>query len=134
INDGSLIFEQGLGHIQDVTYSGEISGTGDVIYRLGATLTLTGENSYTGRTVVRGGDSGDPSGVLSVSSSSNLGGDTNELLLDDAVLEVTGTQFNHTARNITLSGLSGFAIDESDNTFEISGNIDTKGEESNVLT
>ncbi|MGH8145874.1 MAG: autotransporter-associated beta strand repeat-containing protein [Rhodanobacteraceae bacterium] len=50
IDDGSLVFY----HWADATYDGVISGTGDVTQQGHGTLTLTGVNTYTGRTLVAG--------------------------------------------------------------------------------
>ena len=51
VNEGALVFNRG----DAVTYSGAISGTGTVTKKGSNTLTLTGNNTYTGRTIIEAG-------------------------------------------------------------------------------
>ena len=51
VNQGALVFNRG----DAVTYSGEISGAGTVTKKGTNTLTLTGDNTYTGRTTIEAG-------------------------------------------------------------------------------
>ncbi|NCY22271.1 hypothetical protein EBX31_10000, partial [bacterium] len=50
-NNGALSFNQGT----DGTYSGVISGSGSLVKASGGTVTLSGQSTYTGSTLVQGG-------------------------------------------------------------------------------
>lgn len=72
----------------------------------GGTLSLTGQNTYSGGTQVLGG-------VLSVAGDGALGATGGGLLLDDATLRVTGNVYGETARSVTL-GAAGGAVEVMD--------------------
>lgn len=90
-----------------------LSGTDGFNKTDGGTLVLTGSNTYTGTTTLSGG-------TLSVSSDASLGNGANSLDFEGGMLEVTGTTFTHTARNITWgSAGGGFDIDDVANVFTV---------------
>jgi|688.fasta_scaffold09630_6 autotransporter-associated beta strand protein len=64
-NNGTLVFNRS----NAITYSGAISGSGDVLQQGAGTLTLSGSNSFTGNTTVN-------SGTLLLSNSNALRGST----------------------------------------------------------
>ncbi|WP_304488655.1 autotransporter-associated beta strand repeat-containing protein [Dyella sp. 2HG41-7] len=92
----------------------ELDGTSGFNKTDGGTLVLTGTNLYTGTTTLSGG-------YLSVSSDANLGASGNPLDFEGGTLEITGTSFSQTARNITWGAPGGgFDIDDAANTFTVS--------------
>ncbi|MFC4526315.1 autotransporter-associated beta strand repeat-containing protein [Dyella halodurans] len=100
----------------------------------GGTLVLNGINGYTGTTTLSGGN-------LAVSSDANLGASTNPLDFEGGTLEVTGTTFNQTARNIVWGNAGGgFDIDNAANAFTVaqaltgSGGLTKGGAGTLVLT
>jgi fibronectin-binding autotransporter adhesin len=91
----------------------ELDGTDGLNKTDGGTLVLTGTNLYTGTTTLSGG-------YLSVSSDANLGAAADPLDFEGGTLEITGTRFNQTARNIIWgSAGGGFDIDDAANTFTV---------------
>ncbi|CUK24171.1 Outer membrane protein IcsA autotransporter precursor [Achromobacter sp. 2789STDY5608615] len=52
VNDGQVLFDHGA---EAATYAGKISGTGSVAKNGAGTMTLTGDNVYTGRTTINAG-------------------------------------------------------------------------------
>ncbi|MDU0078364.1 autotransporter-associated beta strand repeat-containing protein, partial [Bacillus sp. IG2] len=82
-------------------------------------LTLKGNNSYSGGTDLF-------AGTLSVSQDANLGSGT--LLINGGTLQVTGTDFNQTARTINWGGGGGgFDIADANNTFSIASAFNGAG-------
>ena len=63
VNNAAVVFDQNT----NGTYAGDMSGTGLLVKNGGATLTLSGNNSYTGGTIVAAG--------TLVGTSNSLGGD-----------------------------------------------------------
>ncbi|WP_218668933.1 autotransporter-associated beta strand repeat-containing protein [Variovorax sp. KK3] len=96
-NNGALVFNRG----DASTFPGAISGSGAVVKRGSGTLTLTGANTYSGGTTII-------DGKLSVSADRPLG--SGRLALDGGTLQVTGTAFEATSRNVFL-GANGGGID-----------------------
>ena len=91
----------------------ELDGTDGFYKTDGGTLVLNGTNLYTGTTTLSGG-------YLSVSSDANLGAAADPLDFEGGTLEITGTGFNQTARNIIWgSAGGGFDIDDAANTFTV---------------
>lgn len=78
------------------------------------TMTLSGFNSHAGGTTFAGG-------TVSVSSENNLGDGLGGLTFNGGTLQITGTTFNATTRNITW-GAAGGGLDIADagNTFTVS--------------
>jgi outer membrane autotransporter protein len=108
-NDGAIVAD----FTDTATLSAEISGAGSLTKQGSGTLTLTGNNSYTGTTFLNGG-------TLSVASDANLGDPASTLALDGGVLRVTGTSFSQSARPITFGASGGgFDIADAANTFTV---------------
>ncbi|MCC8978222.1 autotransporter domain-containing protein [Bradyrhizobium acaciae] len=97
-------------------------GSGTVLSKAGGgTLVLTGNNSYSGGTILSGG-------TLSVSSDSNLGLAGGGLTFTGGTLQVAGTSFTATSREITLAaGGGGFDIADAANTFTVNQAISGTG-------
>ena len=93
------------------TIASDLIGTGGLLKTDLGKLVLTGTNTYTGGTTLKGG-------VLTVSSDTNLGGAVGGLTFDGGTLQVTGTNFTATPRKITWGG-GGFDIADAANTFTV---------------
>ena len=103
--------------------SGNISGTGGVIVTGEGTLTLSGTNTYSGGNTVMN------EAVLSVSSPASLGAASNSIVLDNGTLQITGTTYKGTNREIEiLSGGGGIDIDHTGNTFVIPTSLSGTGD------
>jgi autotransporter-associated beta strand protein len=77
------------------------------------TLVLTGDNTYTGTTMLSGG-------TLSVSSDQNLGDAGNTLDFEGGMLQVNGSAFHGTARTILWGDAGGgFDIADAGNSFSV---------------
>ncbi|GGD42837.1 hypothetical protein GCM10007235_13560 [Pseudoxanthomonas indica] len=112
-NAGSLIFNRS----DASSFSGAISGTGDVSVLGGGTLTLSGANSYSGinGTQVRAGS------TLVVANNGNLGAATTRVLLDNGSTLRLTSSFALT-RNVVVDTAGGFGkIDTQANTITVSG-------------
>ncbi|WP_242915592.1 autotransporter-associated beta strand repeat-containing protein [Brevundimonas pishanensis] len=119
-NDGVLA----VNLLGGVNIGGVISGTGSVVQAGTGTLTLTGTNTYSGGTVLE-------NGTLSVSQDANLGQAHGALNFKGGRLQITGTDFASTNRNITLDfNTGGLDIVEAGHSFTLNGNITGPG---NVL-
>lgn len=86
---GGVVFFGGVGAINSEsgtvsTFSGVISGTGDLKVTGAGTLTLTGDNSYTGKTYLYGG-------TVSVNRDKNLGDSAGELQISGGALQLTAS-------------------------------------------
>src|SRR5699024_6068683 len=88
------------------TISAPLDGARHLIKSDGGTLVLSGTNTYDGGTSVNGG-------TLSVSSDANLGDAGGELDFNGGTLRVTGTDFDHTDRDIYID-YGGGRIDVAD--------------------
>ena len=97
-----------------------VDGGGGLTKLGGGTLVLGGTNTYAGGTTVQ-------SGVLSVSADANLGAAAGGLTLDGTTLQVTGTAFNTTARNVTLVNGGGLDIADAGNTLDLTQTVSGNG-------
>lgn len=79
-NNGELIFNRSSSY----SYSGVISGGGDVTKTGSGTLTLLGNNLYSGDTSIA-------DGILAISQNNRLGSAAGDVLLDGGQLRVLGT-------------------------------------------
>lgn len=92
----------------------QITGTGGITKTEAGTLVLSGNNTYAGGTTLAGG-------VVSVSSDANLGHADGALTFEGGVLQVTGSDFNETERQIVWGTRGGgFDITHGSNSFLIS--------------
>jgi autotransporter-associated beta strand protein len=102
---------------QNAEYAGMLSGTGQVIKIGSGIWTLDGPNSYTGGTLLRGGE-------VSVSSNTGLGTASGGLSFDGGTLQITGTTLNSLPRSISMTANGGgFDIVDPNNTFTVSQNL-----------
>jgi autotransporter-associated beta strand protein len=102
---------------QNAEYAGVLSGTGTVIKNGSGIWTLDAANTWSGSTILRGGE-------LSVSADSSLGNSANPLTFDGGTLQVTGTTYNSTGRTLTeTANGAGFDIVDPNNTFSLPQNI-----------
>jgi autotransporter-associated beta strand protein len=90
------------------TFSGVVSGTGNLTKTGAGNLTLSGANTYSGATTISGG-------ILNISADSNLGTapgavTANKLTLDNGTLQTTATMTLNSNRGVTL-GASGGTLD-----------------------
>lgn len=96
----------------DIVFGGTITGTGGVRQNGGGKLTLTGTNDYSGDTAMA-------AGTLSVASESAIG--TGVLSFSGGFLQITGTTYVSTAKNVSVSGQdTGFDITDATNIFVVS--------------
>ncbi|MDZ5452017.1 autotransporter domain-containing protein [Labrys sedimenti] len=99
-----------------------IGGTGGISKTEGGTLVLEGNNSYQGGTRLLGG-------TLSVSSDANLGAASGALTFNGGTLQVTGTDFTSTTRNIIWGDKGGgFDIAAGANVFTVSQTLTGLGD------
>lgn len=94
VNNGTLTFHRS----NTVVFDGAVSGTGDVAQIGSGTLVLSGQNSYSGETLVALG------GTLQVSANANLGSDDAELILQGGTLSVTASFASQRRVDISESG------------------------------
>ncbi|MEN3941471.1 autotransporter-associated beta strand repeat-containing protein [Prosthecobacter sp. SYSU 5D2] len=84
-------------------------------------LTLSGNNTYTGDTLLAGG-------TLSISSDSSLGAATGALtMFSGTTLRITGSNNPTSTRNITLQGAATFEVTEADNTVTLTSGLNPSG-------
>ncbi|WP_161492434.1 autotransporter outer membrane beta-barrel domain-containing protein [Brucella pituitosa] len=112
VDNASLI----INNSGDTAVHGDISGTGSVT-KAGtgsSKLTLYGHNSYSGGTNILAGS-------VSVSQDENLGDLGGKINFDGGVLQITGSDFERTDRDIAwgVHG-GGFDIADANNTFSVS--------------
>ena len=105
------------------TVSGNISGAGGVYVVSGGTygtgtLVLSGTNTFSG------GISVSDETAIRVSSDANLGATSNDIILNNGGLKVTGTSYTSTDRDFEIqSGGGTITIDNSSNSFTLTGNL-----------
>ena len=93
-----------LQHNLNSTFSGIISGAGNIRHLSSSgTLTLLGNNSYTGTTTITGG-------AIRIFSSSNLGSGDIHFDFGDGTLETTGTMTNSRAVTIGADNSATFDV------------------------
>ncbi|MGO4573995.1 autotransporter domain-containing protein [Microvirga sp. 2TAF3] len=102
----------------DSTLAGDISGSATLIKTGAAALALTGANSYTGGTTIRGG-------MLSVSRDENLGMSTGRLTFDGGTLHTTGSFV--TSRDVTLNAGNGVIDVKDGTTLTLNGAVSGNG-------
>ena len=93
-----------------LTYGGVITGSGNLTKNYGGTLLLSGTNTYTGSTTI-------DDGILSVSSSANLGAtpgsvDADNLILDGGTLRATNSFTLDDNKGITINSASTIQTDD----------------------
>ena len=98
-NNGSLVFHRS----DDIALGSAISGTGSVVKQGAGTLTLSGENSFSGGLSVLGG-------AVSVEEEGSLGAANNAITLDNGKLITTATVDLGPDRSVTF-GAGGGTID-----------------------
>lgn len=104
-----------------VTFNTVISGTGSVLQMGSGTTVLSGENSYSGGTVIS-------AGTLSVAADANLGLASGGITLDGGTLQVTGTAYTQTSRDLIIgSHGGGFDIVDAGNRFTVSQDLTGQG-------
>ncbi|MFC7067681.1 autotransporter-associated beta strand repeat-containing protein [Brucella rhizosphaerae] len=109
VNNASLV----VNNIDATALSQVISGTGSLTQMGTGTLTLSGDNSYSGDTNLN-------AGTISASQDDNLGGVAGALNFNGGTLQVTGTIFDTTTRTINWGANGGgFDIADADNTFSL---------------
>ncbi|MFJ1299249.1 autotransporter domain-containing protein [Pseudomonadota bacterium AL_CKDN230030165-1A_HGKHYDSX7] len=109
-------------HGESATIDTVISGLGGINKTEAGTLTLTGTNTYAGKTVLS-------DGTLSVARDASLGDPTAALRFQGGTLEITGNTFNDTARTIEWStGGGGLNIADAANTFTITQTLNGTGD------
>jgi len=98
-----------------------IDGTNGFNKTDGGTLVLAGANFYSGNTVLSGG-------TLSVSSDTSLGSSASAVDFEGGILQITGSTYRQTARDIIWgSAGGGFDIADANNTFTVSQALDGAG-------
>ncbi|MBI5819463.1 MAG: autotransporter-associated beta strand repeat-containing protein, partial [Verrucomicrobia bacterium] len=115
-----------ISQTNDAVFAGVITdnGTGGgSINKAGTnTLTLTGNNTYTGGTILG-------AGRLAITGSTNIGGDNTAVTFAGGLLQINGTDMqamtNHVVNWTTFNG--GFDIADAGNVFTVSNNISGLG-------
>ena len=116
VGDGSTA---GAGYI--ATIDSVLAGSDGIAKTDAGTLVLTAANTFSGGLAIEGG-------ALSVSSDANLGDASNALTLNGGLLQVTGTAFVSTTRDIVLGANGGgFDIVNAGNAFTVSQLLDGSG-------
>lgn len=105
----------------NITNNTQINARNTLVKVGGGKLVLQGANTYKGGTLFMGG-------TTSVHSDSNLGDAAGALTFDGGMLQVTGTSYNSTARDIRIDSRGG-AIDivDANTTFTLNQDINGTG-------
>jgi autotransporter-associated beta strand protein len=113
------------GSNEDSTFAGSITSSGGVasVEKVGTgTINLTGNNTYTGGTVLR-------NGALGITTATNIGGSTSAITFDGGLLRINGTTLTsmggHSVNWSSFDG--GFDVASSNNTFTVSQAISGSG-------
>lgn len=97
-------------------FNGVISGATTSLNIMGeGKVTLNGNNTYTGNTLIN-------AGTLSISNNNNLGNSSAQLIFDGGTLETTADLTISSGRNISLNN-GGGTIDTGDNAVTYNGNF-----------
>ena len=116
VGDGS---SAGAGYT--ATIDNVLAGSDGIAKTDAGTLVLTADNVFSGGVAIDGG-------ALSVSRDANLGDAGNALTLDGGLLQVTGTAFTGTTRDIVFgSNGGGFDIADAGNVFTVQQQLDGSG-------
>ncbi|MCL7999697.1 autotransporter outer membrane beta-barrel domain-containing protein [Brucella sp. 21LCYQ03] len=108
LNGGNLVVD----NIGATALASVISGTGSLTQNGAGTLTLSGNNGYSGGTSLN-------AGVISAEQDENLG--TGPLNFDGGTLQIMGTHFTNTTKQIVWGAHGGsFDIDDANNHFALS--------------
>ena len=112
-NNAGLVFNRS----DNVTYSGIISGSGNVTQAGTGNLILSGINNYNGLTTIN-------SGTISIGSNANLG--TGGVVLDNGMLKTTATFSS--SRSVTLNPGGGIFSTDPGTTFTQDGLVSGSGQ------
>lgn len=115
-NNGTLVFNRP----DDITFANTISGTGRIIQQNFDTLTLSGNNSYTGGTIIN-------SGVVKITNSTSLGGTNGAVTVNAATLETSASTTITTSRNVILGDAGSVIQVDTAGTYTINGIIGGNG-------
>jgi outer membrane autotransporter protein len=113
VDNGTLAFNRS----DNITFAGNISGTGSLLLIGTATVTLTGANTYSGGTIVSGG-------TLQAGSDSALGPAGSSLTLTGGTLQATASL---TSARPFVMGSGGGTVDTSVNDLTLSGVVSGAG-------
>ncbi|GAA0397473.1 autotransporter domain-containing protein [Brevundimonas terrae] len=122
---GSLVTDNAGSEIRvladSATIAASISGTGGITKTQGGTLILSGTNSYSGGTTLLGG-------MIAVTQDANLGAASGELTFNGGALQINGTDFGRTGRDISF-GTNGGILDlvEANHTLTLDGTLSGAG-------
>ena len=109
INSGGAVFNAVNGAV--VEDSGAITGTGGLVKTGDGTLVVSGDNTFTGGTLIDGG-------VVKIDTGSSLG--SGAIMLNGGTLQTTATLSNN--QNVVVSGNAGVTVNAGTST-TMSGNI-----------
>jgi fibronectin-binding autotransporter adhesin len=116
---GSLAGTGGELYVGSGSFAGTISGIFTLVKTGSGALTLQGNSTYTGQTVLAGG-------VLAAGSDTCLGDSQTGLLFSGGTLRVTGASWHSASRDITWQG-GGIEVTEAGNTFAIGQSLGGTG-------
>lgn len=84
------------------------------------TIALSGTNTYTGTTNIRGG-------TLAISDNSNLGNAANAIDFDTGTLRIDGTTLSSISRNVTMTGNGTVSVFDPNHSVDITGAVSGSG-------